>query len=178
MKFKPFFVDLQEVDNAQMSGSTRAVLGVLVLKYLSQKLDPEGARVLLDAMYKQPLPYQLREFVEQCYYALFELKSESEVELLFSVFDEADYPDKKEEAMTFAKKLRKEGRKEGIQRGRSEGRVEGEHSILIRQLNRKFGHSGEEEAFVKSVRDEEKIEAALEIILDAETKEQVIDKLR
>ena len=72
--------------------------------------------------------------------------------------------------MTYAEAAEKKGIEKGIQKG--------EHKTLIRQLDKKFGLSDEEKELVRSCEELEKIEAALDEILDAETKEQVLAQLK
>jgi hypothetical protein len=68
--------------------------------------------------------------------------------------------------MTFAEAAEKRG----IQKG--------EHNTLIRLLNKKFGLSDEEKDLIRRTDELEKLEAALDEILDAETKEQVLAHLK
>jgi len=129
-------------------------------------------------MFKNPVPYYLREFYYRCYEALFQIKSEEEIELLFGEFERAGYTEEKERAMSFAEKLEQKGIQKGIQRGKEAGRVEGEHNTLIRLLDKKFGITEEEAELIRQNEDLAKIEAALDEILDATSKAQVLDHIR
>jgi len=68
-----------------------------------------------------------------------------------------------------------------INEGRTEGRVEGalteRRGVLIRQLEKKFGITQEERTLIEQVADLDRLAAALDEILFAETKQQVLDKL-
>lgn len=169
LRFQPVFVNLQSYKDELFTGSLRAVVSLMLLKNLSRRLDQQSARKLLDAMYANPVPYYLREFYYRCYEALFQVKSKEEIDMLFDEFDKAGYTEEKEKAMTFAEVLE--------QRGKEEGRVEGEHITLIRQLDKKFGVSEEEKELVRQTKDLNKIEAALDEILDAASKAQVLAHL-
>ena len=83
--------------------------------------------------------------------------------------------------MTREQRLLKEGRaeglQEGLQEGRGEGRVEGLQDSLKRQLKKKFGLETEESVKINQIKDPAKLEAALDEILTAETKQQVLEKL-
>ena len=75
--------------------------------------------------------------------------------------------------MTIAEKLRNEGRSQG----RAEGTLGERREVLIRQLSKKFGLSDEERGLIEATDDLDRLAAALDEILFAETKQQVLDKL-
>ena len=56
-------------------------------------------------------------------------------------------------------------------------KMEGKQATLIKQLHRKFGLTPWEEEKIRSVNDEAKLDAALEAILDAESKSEVLKTL-
>ena len=194
LSFEPFFIRLQSYRDEQFTGSLKTVVGLMVLKYLSHRLDEDAARSLVETMKKaDPVPLYLREFYDKCYRVLFQLKEAEEYELLLGEMDKSGYTEEKERAMTYEEVAEKRGiekgfqkamtyaeaaEKRGIQKGKEEGRVEGEHNTLIRQLDRKFGLSEEEKELIRGTEELEKIEAALDEILDAETKEQVLSRLK
>ncbi len=64
-----------------------------------------------------------------------------------------------------------------IKRGKIEGEVEGKQKALIKQLHRKFGLTPWEEEKVRLINDEAKLDAALEAILDAKSKSEVLKML-
>jgi len=175
IKFKPFFIRLQAYRDEQFTGSLKTVVGLLVLKYLSRRLDGEAARRLGESMYREgPAPLYLREFYDKCYRVLSRVKEEDEYELLLGELKKAGYTEEEERAMTYAEAAEKRG----IQKGKEEGRIEGEHKTLIRLPDRKFGLSEGEKELVRSTGDLEKIEAALDEFVFAETKEQVLAHLK
>ena len=166
-RFEPFFIRLQAYRDEQFTGSLKTVVGLLVLKYLSRRLDGKAARRLVETMYREgPVPLYLREFYDKCYRALFLVKEQKEYTLLLGELDKSGYTEEKERAMTYAEAAEKRG----IQKG--------EHKTLIRLLDRKFGLSEEEKELVRSTEELEKIEAALDEILEAETKEHVLAHLK
>ena len=76
-----------------------------------------------------------------------------------------------EEVMpSLAERLIKRGKMEG----KLEGKIEGKQATLIRLLHRKFGLTPWEEEKIRSINDEAKLDAALEAILDAESKSEVL----
>ncbi|WP_232619381.1 DUF4351 domain-containing protein [Acetomicrobium sp. S15 = DSM 107314] len=78
---------------------------------------------------------------------------------------------------SLAEKLEKRGEKRGELKGKEIGKIEAKRSTLIRQLKRKFGLTPAEEEKVRSVTDEAKLETALDAILDAKDKSEVLRTL-
>jgi len=79
-----------------------------------------------------------------------------------------------EEVMpSLAEKLEKRGEL----KGKEIGKIEAKRSTLIKLLKRKFGLTLVEEEKVHSVTDEAKLEAALDMILDAKDKSEVLRTL-
>jgi hypothetical protein len=69
------------------------------------------------------------------------------------------------------------GKEEGIKEGEKIGRLEDKQEVLIRQLERKFGLTSQERDQVRSTADPEKLDTALDVILSATTKGEVLAKL-
>jgi flagellar biosynthesis/type III secretory pathway protein FliH len=99
-------------------------------------------------------PGQVAEALEQ---------AESEVEEVF---------------MTAADRLIQRGVEKGMEKGFEKGTIQDKQEVLCKQLTRKFGVSEEERSFIKSIYDRDKLDCALDEILFAETKKQVLGVLR
>ena len=67
--------------------------------------------------------------------------------------------------MTIAEKLRKEGK------------IQGKQQVLIRQLSKKYSLTEEDSQHIYSITDPDKLDAALDGIVVAESKEQVLNQL-
>ena len=78
---------------------------------------------------------------------------------------------------TIAEKLRAEGHEQGIHVGRQEGELQGKQRAVIRLLQRKFALSPAEEALITGVQDQAKLDNALETILFAQDKSEVLPLL-
>ena len=76
--------------------------------------------------------------------------------------------------MTYAEVLETRGR----EKGREEGRVTDKQDVLIRQLSRKFDLSNAERQKIRGVEDPDRLDAALDEVVVAETKEAVLEKLK
>ena len=87
--------------------------------------------------------------------------------------------------MTIAEKLRKEGMEQGIEEGIEKGLKEGElkgklkdkQQVLIRQLSKKYSLTEQDRQHISSITDPDKLDRALDEIVVAETKEQVLNQL-
>ena len=75
--------------------------------------------------------------------------------------------------MTFAQELREEG----LQAGEALGKLEDKQEIVKRQLSRKFGLSTAEAEQIDHVTNLDALDAALDEIIDATDKGQVLEKL-
>ena len=69
----------------------------------------------------------------------------------------------------------KKGKNIGLMEGKREGLIEDKQEILIRQLSKKFGLDNKEKELIKSIKDKEKLDKALDLILDANNKEEVLN---
>ena len=61
--------------------------------------------------------------------------------------------------------------------GLEEGEIADKQKVLIRQLERKFGLSAEEKSRIEEERDRDKLDAALDAIVFAASKDEVLEKL-
>jgi predicted transposase YdaD len=75
--------------------------------------------------------------------------------------------------MTIAEKLRKEGMEKGIE----EGKLKDKQQVLIRQLTKKYSLTEQDKQHISSITDPDKLDLALDEIVVAETKEQVLKLL-
>ena len=87
--------------------------------------------------------------------------------------------------MTYAEELLQEGLEKGIERGIERGMERGikrgalddKRSVLTRQLSRRFSLTENERGRIASCEDPDALDAALDEIIVAETKEAVLAKL-
>ena len=75
--------------------------------------------------------------------------------------------------MTIADRLERKGRKEG----KREGRIDEKQELLERLLERKFGLTERERKDIRSRRDPKQLDAALDAILSADSKDVVLAHL-
>ena len=169
-RFEPLFVNLQGVADDELLGGVRTVVALLFLKYLSRRIDQKAARVLLDAMHREGVTRELRDYFQAFYTAFLQTKSEEEIDIFIAEAAHRRYHDSQEDLMTYAEVLET--------RGREEGRVTDKQDVLIRQLSRKFDLSNAERQKIRGVEDPDRLDAALDEVVVAETKQAVLEKLK
>ncbi|MFW5712012.1 MAG: Rpn family recombination-promoting nuclease/putative transposase [Spirochaetota bacterium] len=168
--FEPLLFDLNRIDDKRLLGSVQTVVGLLSLKYIKYRFSEDLVSYLLKELHRLP---RESTFLHEFYMTLLKFKAEDELQTFLQMAREMNYRDMEEDIMTREQRLLKEGRQEG----RNEGRVEGLQDSLKRQLKKKFGLDTEESVKINQVKDPAKLEAALDEILSAETKQQVLEKL-
>ena len=185
-RFEPLFVDVGAMEADGMQGGVRTVVALLVLKYLSRRIDEQAAALLLDAMHREALTPQLQAFYEPLYTALLEAKEQEEIDLLLAQARRRRYSDSEEALMTYGEQLRtegrqegrEEGREEGRQKGREEGRLRDKREVLVRLLSRRFAVSAADQRLIEATEDAGLLDEALDELVVAESKEVVLAKLR
>ncbi len=72
-RFKPLFVDLTEIPDNRITGSLRAVLGLLALKHARLQIAQHAVELLTDLLHRgeaEPPGRHLAQIVEQVYVAV------------------------------------------------------------------------------------------------------------
>jgi predicted transposase/invertase (TIGR01784 family) len=173
-RFKPIFVDLNSVRDEDIAGSARAVMTLIMLKYIQQRFNERIVEILLRATrFAEVGRPELRELVSAFFEALAETKSEEEIELFVAKAEEYHYTDIEEEMMTWAQQLRKEG----MQIGAWNAKVEDKQEILIMQLSQRFELTDGDIRLIRETTNLDALDEALKTILTADTKEEVLGKL-
>jgi len=172
--FEPLLFDLNRIDDKRLLGSVQTVVGLLSLKYIKHRFTEELVSYLLKELHRLP---RESTFLQEFYMTLIRFKAEEDLQTFLQMAREMNYRDMEEDMKTYGQKLIEEGRVKGLEEGRDKGRVEGLQDSLKRQLNKKFGLETEESVKINQVKDPAKLEAALDEILTAETKQQVLEKL-
>jgi hypothetical protein len=82
-----------------------------------------------------------------------------------------------EEIMAFIFTPERVGLRRGLKEGMEKGRLNTEQSILMRLLEHKFGITEQERALILATEDSEVLERALDKVVDATSKDQVLGTL-
>jgi hypothetical protein len=92
-----------------------------------------------------------------------------DIEYLTAIAAEAHYDSTEEDLMTYAEEL--------LQEGIKEGELQGKRNILMRQLTRRFELTDAERDLIAEYDDPDALDAALDEIVVATDKFQVLSKL-
>jgi len=172
--FEPLLFDLNRIDDKRLLGSVQTVVGLLSLKYIKHRFTEGLVSYLLQELHRLPRGSSL---LHEFYLTTIRFKGEEELQTFLQLAREMNDRDMEEDIMTREQRLLKEGRAEGLQEGRGEGRIEALQDSLKRLLKKKFDLETEESVKINQVKDPAKLEAALDEILSAENKQQVLEKL-
>jgi hypothetical protein len=154
----------------RVSGAVHTAVGLLCLKYIQQRFSRKIVRLLLDELHRLPQDERSRRYTEAFYAAIVRLKEQEEIDLFVAQARAMRYRDSEEAVMTYGEKLLKEGLEKGKLREKQE--------VLIRQMSRKFELSREEVELIERTDNSRALDAALDEIVMAESKEQVLEHLR
>ena len=125
---------------------------------------------LLHRAERDPAARQLARLVEQVYA---QVKSAAEVRQLAAAASRKGYHEVEGGYMTYAQEMRREG----LQEGRQQGSLQRSREVLARLVERKFGLTDAERERIMACEDQQAMEAALDLILEAESKEQILAML-
>ncbi len=168
---------LPEIPDRSITGSLRAVLGLLALKYARLQMAQHVVDLLTDLLHRgeaDPAVRQLVRIVEQVYVAV---KSEADVQRLVAAATRKGYHEVEVGYMTYGQQLLKQGREEGREVGLEQGALRRSRDVLARQLSRKFGLTDAERERIMACEDQNALDAALDEIVDADSKATVLSKL-
>lgn len=165
-KFAPLLYDLEQIEDSSLVGAVQTVVGLVSLKYIKRQFSETAVRYLLRELHRLPRGSSL---LHEIYTALLEFKEAEELQLFLRLAREMWYRDTEEDMMGYGQKLREEGR--------VAGREEALQSALKRQFDKKFGLSPEEADTISAVRSIPALEAALDEMITANEKQQVLKKL-
>ena len=160
--FKPLLFDLNRIDNKRLLGSVQTVVGLLSLKYIKHYFTESLLAFLLQELHRLP---RESSFLHEFYTTLLKFKAEEELQTFLQLAREMNYRDMEVDIMTREQRLLKDGRIEALQ------------DSLKRLMKKKFGLETEESVKINQIKDTAKLEAALDEILTAETRQQVLEKL-
>src|SRR6056297_1969338 len=172
--FEPLLFDLNRIDDKRLLGSVQTVVGLLSLKYIKHRFTEELVSYLLKELHRLP---RESTFLQEFYVTLIRFKAEEDLQTFRQMAREMNYRDMEEDIMTREQRLLKEGRNAWLQEGRGEGRIEALQDSLKRLIKKKFGLDTEESVKINQIKEPAKLEAALDEILSAENKQQVLEKL-
>ena len=175
--YRPIFLNLTKIPDDQITGSLRTVLGLVALKHSRLDLEEPAVELLTELLHRahaDPATRHLARVVEHVYFIV---KRVDEAKRLMAAASRLGYHEVEGGYMTYAQELLAEGRNEGLKQGLEQGSLQRSREVLIRQLHRKFGLSDSERERIIACEDQSALDAALDEILDAGSKAQVLARL-
>ena len=171
--FQPLFVNLADLTEAQLHGSLRTITALLFMKYVKHSLLRVG-RQMLEVLRRGHEDPESREIAAFGLRTLAAVKEREEMEHLQTLAREARYHRVEEDEVTYAEELLQEG----LEKGREQGALAERRAVLGRLLSRRFELTPEDRRRIESCEDPDALDAALDEIVVAETKNAVLAKLR
>jgi len=175
--YRPVFVDLTVIPDEQITGSLRAVLGLVALKYSRLQLKQDAMDRLTELLHRGEADPAVRHLVRVVQQIYANVKSSDDVKRLMASASRLGYHEVEGGYMTFAQEMVEKGRNEGLEQGLEEGSLQRSREVLIRQLDRKFGLTAAERERILSCDDSAALDAALDEIITADAKPAVLNKL-
>ena len=145
------------------------MLGILALKHARLRMERSAVELLTELLHRaerDPAVRQLARLVEQVYA---QVKSAAEVRQLVAAASRKGYHEVEGGYMTYAQELHRDGLREGA--------LQQSREVLARLVDRKFGLTDSERERIMGCEEQQTMEAALDIILEAESKEQILAML-
>jgi predicted transposase YdaD len=171
-ELRPLFVDLARIPTeriVRLSLETRAAVGALRAAFSHKREDRELALELIRNV----------EVVSDLVLGLITyLYDTSPEEAEGDILKAITQPRNRELFMTIADKYRNEGRTEGRNEGHAEGVLNDRREMLVRQLSKKFGLTDEERRLIEHCDDLDRLAAAIDRFVDADSKKVVLSELR
>jgi len=153
---------VSRVEERALRGAAETAVALVFFKYIRRKFTEEVVRVLLEQLARLPAGSELLQTLER---AVAETKGEEEIESFLAKAREMRYNEIEGDVMTFAEaKVR-------------EGKLKEKQEIVKRLLHRKFGLTGDEAGRIDRIEALDALDAALDEIIDATEKGQVLEKL-
>lgn len=161
------------MDDKDIRGSIIYQVALKAFKHGAIGLSPYLGE-MLQSLLTLPFDEQLRAFMCVLFEYILGVSKDTKEEDIEEELLSIDSKDAREVYMTIAEKL--------IERGKVEGKVEGEildkQHVLLRLLDKKFGgiHEAEKEK-VMNIRDRDRLDRAIDLILDAKSIDEVLHAL-
>jgi predicted transposase/invertase (TIGR01784 family) len=174
--FTADFIDVRDITISRAFANSRFRAAVLAFQYSPRELGKHVWEILLTAAGSSHDP-RFEDFLTALLrYILLVLKGGYEEEVRKAV-KAINMREVEEAYMTIAEKLKKEGIEEGLEKGIEEGKIQEKQQVLIRLLSKKYSLNEQDKQHISSISDPDKLDLALDEIVVAETKEQVLKLL-
>ena len=160
----------------QVQGGARFVAAVRMLHERREfaRLLPQLIGQVRDAL---PHEDQIRELLTAILAYAAQVSPE-QCEAMSEAVRTSNYRPAEEAMMTIAEQWKAEGWQKGRVEGETAGKIEDKQFVLTRLLDRKFGLLDDERALITATTDPDKLDAALDAIIDFPDKDSILALLR
>ncbi|MFW5745697.1 MAG: Rpn family recombination-promoting nuclease/putative transposase [Spirochaetota bacterium] len=167
-RFRPLLANLADLTEEQLIGSLRTITALLFLKYVKRSLHEVGTQ-MLDLLRSARGDPGSREIYAFGLRTLAAVKEREEMEYLQTLARERRYHSVQEDEMTYAEEL--------LQEGLEKGALADKRAVLIRLVSRRFSLGDAERRRIESCDDPAALDAALDEVVTADSKDAVLAKL-
>lgn len=179
--FRSNLFNLQQLDDKDIRGSIIYQAALKAFKHGAIGLSPYLGE-MLQSLSTLPFDEQLRAFLCVLFEYILAVSKDTTEESIEEELLSIDSKDARGAYMTIAEKLIERGKAEGKLEGRAEGKAEGEildkQNILLRLLDKKFGGIDEaEKKRVMNIRERDRLDRAIDLILDPKSIDEVLHAL-
>ena len=172
--FRPVMFNLQKVDLDMLIGGLTVKTALKAFKYALKGLRPHLGEII-KSLPNLPVDPQTRAFISRLLEYIIQVGSDVKAEDLEEELEDIASDVSREVLMTIEEQLLERGKVAG----KIEGTIQDKQQILIRLLEKKFGPLDyDNKQCVLENRDGEKLDRAIDLILDADSVQGVLSPLR
>ena len=179
-KFEHILHDISHLNESEIKGTIVLQAVQLLLKYIQSPELRDHLPRIVDMLGSLAEKERLTEYLQVILEYIFQASENVDVSDIHNALKLI--PQGEELMPTIAEKLRQEGvqqgMQQGIQQGMQQGELQGKRIILLKQMQRKFILTSGEESLITSVQDQATLDQALESVLFAQDKFEVLGLLR
>lgn len=176
-RFRPRLVNLADIAPARVRGSLGFVVAMLGLKYVRQSLTDASADLLAATLDRALADSEARDIAQATERMYAYTRSATDLQRLATVAGERHYHRVREDLMTWAEELIREGRQEGRQEGLRLGELRDKRAVLVRLVSRRFSLSEAERDRIATCEDPAALDAALDEFAAGADKAAILRRL-
>ena len=175
-RFEHILHDISHLDESEIKGTIVLQVVQLLLKYIQTQELRNRLPQIMELLGRLGEKERLTEYLQVMLEYVFQASEHVDVHDVREALQKV--PQGEKLMPTIAEKLRQEGVQQGMQQGMQQGEIQGKRIILLRQMQRKFSLTSGEESLVTSVQDQATLDQALEAVLFAQDKFEVLRLLQ
>jgi predicted transposase/invertase (TIGR01784 family) len=167
-KFEHILHDISHLDEKEIKGTVVLQVAQLLFKYIQVPELRERLPEILELLGELSEKDRITEYLQVILEYVFQATDHVDVQDVRKALQKI--PQGESVMPTIAEKLREEGMQQGMQ----QGELQGKRIALLQLMDRKFSLSSHEEALISSVEDQKLLDQALDAVLFAQDKTEVL----